>query len=666
MDNKRRVDLKKYERTLRTFTRTTRTANKGRTAVHKGVKKSLDRSTNERERSENEGVYASDETTDVAKKAVKRGVNASYRTLRKRLYRKRDNNRRFSDGDRYESGTSLRKKEKPNTGQTRSRYSASRRDVPDISLAKRQQSISRLNERNASTSDAGVRSGGARSGDGASVIKAKTNSSAGRSGRASPRRAGDANRTPEINPRLRIAGGQNIVPTSLSKQTIQTRQKNAFRKNAIQNHIERTQKTVQTAKRGLEAIIKGTRAVFRGAKALWLLVGAAGGQVALVVCVVAIVAAILSPFAFLFGGNNSVDDHPSLAEVAGDINTQYTAKFKSIINDHDDVDEIEIRDYEIDSANYVANNWKDILSIWSVNNDMYRGEKKTDEELQEIDPDEPVEPEELPYVMTVQNVRSLTNMFWTMNEITYEIKTKKIEVDEESSPTATPRPSRSPSPSASPSPKPTPKTKTIKTLIITPVSRDYLWGADNYSFDDDQREWLEDLMSDKFQKEWSKLLLGIVGTEMSDVQRQLLESLAAGPGATIAYNASTRLGHPYSKAKRGQGLYVDCSYLARWCYREAGYDWFTPATAAEQGRWCHNHGFVVERSSLQAGDLLFYSFAKNGRYRNISHVAVYIGRASDGKEYMIDASSSNGFVIYRELFSDKNLVMCGRPLMYLG
>lgn len=474
-----------------------------------------------------------------------------------------------------------------------------------------------------------------------------------------------------IKPRGQIANGHKQVPSPLSKQTLHTRQKTAFRKSVVRNNFQKFQQTAKTVKQGLSAAFNGAMAVFRGGKSIMLLIGAAGGNLAMIACVVALVAAILSPFAFLFSGNTSVDDYPSLAEVASDINTEYTAKFQSIINDHDDVDEIEIKDYEIDSANYVAINWKDILSIWSVNNDIYRGEKKTDEELIEIDPDKPVEQEELPYVMTDKNVTSLTNMFWEFNDITYEVKNEEVEVD----PGASPAPSSSKStvstqqayiPDPTPSPSPTPETKTVKTLIITPVSKDYLWGADHYSFDDDQREWLEDLMSDKYQKEWSMLLLGIVGTEMTDVQKQLLESLPAGPGATIALNASTRLGHPYSKQKRGQGLYVDCSYLARWCYREAGYDWFTPATAAEQARWCDNNDYVVERSKLKAGDLLFYSFAKNGRYKNVSHVAVYVGRAKDGKEYMIDASSSNGFVVYREVFTDNNLVMCGRPLMYLN
>jgi len=449
---------------------------------------------------------------------------------------------------------------------------------------------------------------------------------------------------------------------SLTKKAIQSKRIN------LKKHIERTRKTAISIKQGMLTIMRSAMSFFRAAKSIWVLIATGAGNVVIVASVIAIVAAILSPFAFLFGGINSVEQHPSLAAVANDINAKYTAKFKKIIDDHGYVDEIEIKDFEIDTSNYVASNWKDILSIWSINNDIYRGGNRSDEELVEIDPNNPVGQEELPYVMTDKNIDSLTNMFWEMNEITHKVKTEVfvVEPSETSSASSTSTTLASTSPSDSAEPEPTPETITVKTLIITPVSKDYLWGANNYNFDDDQREWLEELMNDKYQKEWSLLLMGIVGTEMTDAQVQLLANLPSGPGTTIAVNASTRLGHPYSRQKRGQGLYVDCSYLARWCYREAGYTWFTPSTAAEQAKWCDNKSYVVSRNNLKSGDLLFYSFAKNGRYKNVSHVAVYIGRASDGKEYMIDASASNGFVIYRQVFSDTNLVLCGRPLMYLN
>ena len=38
-----------------------------------------------------------------------------------------------------------------------------------------------------------------------------------------------------------------------------------------------------------------------------------------------------------------------------------------------------------------------------------------------------------------------------------------------------------------------------------------------------------------------------------------------------------------------------------------------------------NAGKEVEYADIKPGDLIFYSFCHNGRYDNISHVAIYAG-----------------------------------------
>lgn len=82
--------------------------------------------------------------------------------------------------------------------------------------------------------------------------------------------------------------------------------------------------------------------------------------------------------------------------------------------------------------------------------------------------------------------------------------------------------------------------------------------------------------------------------------------------------AMSRLGDPYSQELRGLGEYVDCSYLTLWCYRQIGIS--LPGTAAEQARYLEEHCLTVAKESLQPGDLVFWSYKPNGRYRNITHV----------------------------------------------
>lgn len=58
---------------------------------------------------------------------------------------------------------------------------------------------------------------------------------------------------------------------------------------------------------------------------------------------------------------------------------------------------------------------------------------------------------------------------------------------------------------------------------------------------------------------------------------------------------------------------------------------------------------------MKPGDLIFYSFRNNGRYKNISHVAIYVG---DGK--VVEASDEKTGVIIGNFYTS-GLVMIGRP-----
>lgn len=81
-----------------------------------------------------------------------------------------------------------------------------------------------------------------------------------------------------------------------------------------------------------------------------------------------------------------------------------------------------------------------------------------------------------------------------------------------------------------------------------------------------------------------------------------------------------------------------------------------PGTAAEQGKYCVNNGLTVSKADLAPGDLVFWSHKVNGRYLNITHVGIYAG---NGK--VVDASSSRGRVVYRDLFDADKQVLYARP-----
>lgn len=155
---------------------------------------------------------------------------------------------------------------------------------------------------------------------------------------------------------------------------------------------------------------------------------------------------------------------------------------------------------------------------------------------------------------------------------------------------------------------------------------------------------------------WPNWQPQLTAEQLQDLYHNLPEGEV---GADIVRTALTRLGDPYSQAKRGQNNYTDCSYLTLWCY--AQFDISIPGTAATQGKFCVENGLTIAKEDLVPGDLIFWSYKYNGQFMNITHVGIYAG---EGK--VIDASSSRGQVVYRNLFDDDKQVLYGRPHILYG
>ena len=122
--------------------------------------------------------------------------------------------------------------------------------------------------------------------------------------------------------------------------------------------------------------------------------------------------------------------------------------------------------------------------------------------------------------------------------------------------------------------------------------------------------------------------------------------------------ALTKVGYPYSQDYRDTGDYYDCSSLAYYSWKNAGVDisYNGANTAAAEAEGLDVAGRVVNYEYLQPGDLIFYSYEYNGRYKNISHVAIYVG---DG--YVVEAKGTDYGVTYNPVPSVAKIVMIGRP-----
>lgn len=174
-------------------------------------------------------------------------------------------------------------------------------------------------------------------------------------------------------------------------------------------------------------------------------------------------------------------------------------------------------------------------------------------------------------------------------------------------------------------------------------------------------------------KERTPLYRTVAGTYSSQTERDLADlenyrDTLPSEQQSILELAVSCLGTTYSQAKRAVSGYFDCSSFVAWVYAQKGVYFSSNAyyngsgthipTAASICKYLESKGCQIEYSQMQVGDLIFYSSNANGRYKNITHVALYAG---NGK--IIDASSSKGQVVHRNIWGINQIVSTCRPSM---
>ena len=422
------------------------------------------------------------------------------------------------------------------------------------------------------------------------------------------------------------------------KTTAKTAQKTAkAAKRAVMVAKKAAVITAKAVKATVKAVIAAVKAAVAAVKGLIALIAVVGWVVIVIILIIAVILLIISsPFGAFT--NESDGETPTLSEVVQEINGEYSATINNIIINAGELDEI-IMEGETSSSVYTPTNWIDVLAVFSVKSTI------------NDNPDEYMDVA----IMDEEKVEVLRDIFWQMNSINYEIQEEIIPTPEPT-PSPTPNESASPPDDTSPTPEPTPEI--YRTIIITMECKTYIEGSEIYHFTNGQYEVLEEMMAPQYIAMYMELCgMDTFNGLNTEQLAQLINDLPEGElGSVIVEYALSRLGHPYSQSLRGQGNYVDCSYLARWCYQQAGVSSFTAGTAAEQARYCVNNGLSTSKTDLQVGDLIFWSFNTNGRFMDITHVGIYAG---DGM--VIDASSRRGMVVYRPIFGESSIVVCGRP-----
>ena len=203
--------------------------------------------------------------------------------------------------------------------------------------------------------------------------------------------------------------------------------------------------------------------------------------------------------------------------------------------------------------------------------------------------------------------------------------------------------------------------KKKKYLEVRITLKSYTEMSVEYQFDEERQATLNQLMSACITSNPSGGQTG--GSQLSGLQGSLTpqeitsitDKITNPTQKTVASFVLSKVGYPYSQNLRNSGKAFDCSSLAYYAWKSAGVDiafgGSTTAAAEAQGL----KGKSVKEENLQPGDLIFYSYTTNGRYKNISHVGIYVG---NGK--MVEAvDEAHGVCLGN--YHNGGLVMICRP-----
>lgn len=220
-------------------------------------------------------------------------------------------------------------------------------------------------------------------------------------------------------------------------------------------------------------------------------------------------------------------------------------------------------------------------------------------------------------VMTDDNKELLKTIFNSMCSYTSETSTRTVTVEKtEGQDDSSNQDEETSKESEDPTDKPT--TKTIHVIDVKVTIQD----LDNYIKDNpltsEENEWYVTLMEED-PNDFSD-------DEETNLEGVTVEGIPSEIGTKVAELALTKVGCEYSQSRRWEEGVYDCSSLVYRCYQEYGIT-LGASTAAGEAKWLTDKKcYFTSSDKLQAGDLIFYSSDNdNGRYRNISHVAIYIG-----------------------------------------
>lgn len=235
-------------------------------------------------------------------------------------------------------------------------------------------------------------------------------------------------------------------------------------KETAKQSAKGAKKAARATKRAIKTMIESTKALVNAI--------IAGGWVSVVIIIlICLVAALCSSFYGIFFSSETSQSGMNITSVIQQINNEFDDKIDEI-KSSGNFDGVEV----IGSRS----NWKDVLSIYAI--------KTTTDE------NNPME------IATVDESKKsiLSSIFWDMNNISNSVETRTETVTKEST-------------DGQGNTIETTEQVEKKYLVITLTGKTADDMANSYSFNDTQKKYLAELMSDKNNKLWASLIYNIGG-----------------------------------------------------------------------------------------------------------------------------------------------------------
>lgn len=362
---------------------------------------------------------------------------------------------------------------------------------------------------------------------------------------------------------------------------------------AAQRAAQAARVTARAAIAAVKAAVKATaaavKAIIAGTKALIAAIAAGGWIAVIVILVICLIGMLVgSVFGIFFSGEDS-GNGMTMQTVLREINTEYDSRLDEIKNENA---------YDVLEMSGSRAVWKEVLAVYSV--------KTT------TDPDNPQE------VATMDDNKKqlLTDIFWEMNKISSRTESKTETVITETD-------------DGHGNIVQTETTQTRTYLYITVSHKTAEEMADQYGFDDEQRQMLSELLADENNSLWSQVLYGI--------------SVSDGEIVSVALSQVGNVGgQPYWSWYGFNSRVEWCACFVSWCANECGYiengiipkfagciqgsEWFM-----ERGQW-QDGSFTPE-----AGQIIFFDWEGDGL---TDHVGI-VERVENGTVYTVEGNSGD-------------------------